>query len=312
MTKTYNLLLTKNRHGLTLLEVMVSMTIMTFLMLGMYSMVSGGSATKDRVLREDRYYLQVQTALYRINQDFIQIYSPLYYSYLRRDNRGSEAQNQDPALYVTESFPRLTHNGLGIPLFFVPKKDQLTFFTSSNRRKVQNNKESRYAWVSYSLEENPDETQKGTSILVRRVLSQNPYDENILQNKDFTEQKLLDNISSLHFQFWDSEKKEFLDFKNLGRNRNSYLGHPFRAIKTLLVRTDEQGNRETFERISRPLYPFFDVQKDEKDRERITQEWKGDNKSDQIGQNIDTRNKNQPRPNRSSRDQQGPTGRNDQ
>ena len=272
--RQHNADLLQDDNGFTLVEVIVSITIMSFLTLGMYSMIADGAATKDRITESDQGYLQIQMALNRIDLDLLQIYSPLYYSYIERGEEERSRNQTFSSSSSSESFPMETSNGHIVPLLSNRDKGQLMFFTSSNRRKIQDNKESRYTWIHYFLKEDRGQSEDNSPVLVRRSLSANPYHEDILQNTDFIEQKLLKNVTSLQFQYWDVRKEEFVDIENM--DPRDYFKTPLRAIKTIIVQTDIDGNEETFEKVSRPLYPYFDVRRDRLNRESIRAKWEKD------------------------------------
>ena len=244
---------------------------MAFIMLSIYTLMSNGSATKDRVVSDDRQYLQIQTALHRIEQDFIQIYSPLYHSFVmdnRTKGRTAIPTTRRRLQYRTESFPRVSYDGNYVPIVGNEDKAQITFFSSSNRRRIQDGKESRYAWVRYSLENNSDEEKRAPFVLVRGIESINPYGGNILRSDSFTRQQLLKNVAGLEFQFWDPQTKEFVDRKRDVRGEKDLL----RAVKVILTWVGEQEEEHIFEKILRPLYPFFDTEKEKNMIEKIEQE----------------------------------------
>ena len=66
--------------GFTLIEILIAITILAFLMVGVYTIVSNSVDTKDRVLSEDKSYVQVMRALDRLQSDVAQLWSPLYCS----------------------------------------------------------------------------------------------------------------------------------------------------------------------------------------------------------------------------------------
>lgn len=234
----------------------------------MYTIIAEGTATKERTLSEDRQFLQVQTAMQRMAQDFAQAYSPLYHSYVAssRPNRERRGQGQSAHRpYRTTTFPRTTYQGLQVPVVVNEENGAISFLTTSNRRKIQNSKESQYAWISYSLENNPDDDKRADAVIIRRVLSTDPYTEDVIREDTFTEQRLLDNVSSLRFEFWDSQRKRFVERT---RNMSSEI-HLLRAVRANIVWVNEQGQEESFERIFRPFFPFFDTEKDRNEKEKI-------------------------------------------
>ena len=117
--------------GFSLIEVMISLVLLAFLMMGAYVMVDNSQRTKDSVTVEDRTMLQAQMALNRLEADFSQLYSPAYFVQEKKEKRA-------PVGYqATEQFPRMTGEGQIVPLLEQSDDSTLVFMTSSNRRKMR-------------------------------------------------------------------------------------------------------------------------------------------------------------------------------
>lgn len=263
-----------NQKGFTILEVLLATTIMSFLMLGVNSIVSSSSETKDEVTREDRAYLQVYTALNRFEVDFTQIYSPLYFTSKEQslDERSRDNPNADRDTYDdpnlayqgSEKFPTISRKGEPIGAILNEDKSSLIFSTMSNRRKIQDSKQARFAWVKYSLGKvTPagDEPVQGEE-LIRNFSATNPYSKEFdWENTD--SQVLLQNVKSLTFEFYDKAKEKWVDkLQETGLDQETP-----RAIRITLVWINESENEVEFSRTFRPLWPYFDTVNDEKDRQ---------------------------------------------
>jgi len=85
-----------NQAGFTLLEVLIAITILSLLMVSIYSVIENSTTTKDRIITEDRDKMQLEMAFARIETDLEYIYSPLYYE---------STQKEDTALY-TKAFKK--------------------------------------------------------------------------------------------------------------------------------------------------------------------------------------------------------------
>ena len=254
-----------SQSGFTLVEVMIAIILLSFLMISVYSIVDNASNTIYSVTREDRDFIQIETAMARMDQDFNQIYSPLYFSLSADDAKSSTPQNRnpeddipglDPTLSV--NFPLKSAEGLRIP-FFDGDKKSFTFFTSSNRKRIPNSKESRYAWVRYSLrsmENDEREDKKGSEELIRQISPIDPYIDEVIWDQ-IRPQVLLKNVESLSFEYWDKKNKKFVDA--LQRLDNPLI---VRAIRVSLNRFDINGHEQELIRIFRPLWPYFDTRND--------------------------------------------------
>ena len=106
----------------------------------------------------------------------------------------------------------------------------------SNRRKVQDGKEARIAWVKYSLETSQTEGSKG-SAFVRSFSAQDPFSKEF--DWDNTEsQVLLQNIKSLVFEFFDKSKEKWVErLADTGLDKEVP-----RAVRIKLVWINESGN----------------------------------------------------------------------
>jgi prepilin-type N-terminal cleavage/methylation domain-containing protein len=265
-----------NQQGFTILEVLLATTIMSFLMLGVNSIVSQSSETKDEVTREDRAYLQVYTALNRFEVDFTQIHSPLYYTSkertideVSRDNPDSDIDrdtldNPNLAYQSSEKFPMISRKGEPIGTIVNEDKSSLIFSTMSNRRKIQDAKEGRFAWVQYSLGKVSPEAEvplKGEE-LIRNFTAENPYSKEF-DWKNTASQVLLQNVKSILFEFYDKTREKWVDkLSDTGLDKDTP-----RAVRVTLVWFNESGNEMEFSRTFRPLWPYFDTMTDEKDRQ---------------------------------------------
>ncbi|MBK26897.1 MAG: hypothetical protein CME70_23040 [Halobacteriovorax sp.] len=266
-----------NSKGFSLLEIMIATGILAFLSLGINSIVSSTADTKDEVTKEDRAYLQVYTALNRMEVDITQIYSPLYFTVKEKtlDEVEGEARasgkdfdrdtydNPGLSYQGSEKYPAISRSGEPIGAIVNDDKSSLIFSTMSNRRKLQDSKESRFAWVKYSLGSiSKDEELKGDD-LVRNFTAVDPYSKEF--DWESTEsQVLLQNVKSLTFEFYDKSKEKWVEkLSETALDKDTP-----RAIKVKLVWINESENEIEFERIFRPLWPYFDTLNDEKERQK--------------------------------------------
>jgi prepilin-type N-terminal cleavage/methylation domain-containing protein len=270
----------KNQKGFTLFEILIATGILAFLSLGINSIVSSSADTKDEVTREDRQFLQIYTALNRIEIDFTQIYSPLYFTVKEKTLDELEAQarengedfdqsnldNPGVAYQGSERYPGVSRKGEPIGAILQEDKGKLIFPTMSNRRKVQNSKESRFAWVRYSLgsvsEQGEGEESRGDD-LIRNFSAIDPY------AKDFDwenteDQVLLQNVKSITFEFFDKSKEKWVErLQETGLDQDTP-----RAMRVVLIWMNENNKEEEFVRVFRPLWPYFDTVADEKARQK--------------------------------------------
>ncbi len=260
--------------GLSLIEVIVSITLLSYIMVEVLRSTDQATAIKDKIIVGDNEIIQTEMAMERLNLDLTQIYSPLYFSGpkkpQRRQNRYSY-QDNDPQTRIfpyrpTKMFPRESSDGLPIPL--IDDDKGFAFLTSSNKRKFENVKQSQYAWVRYSLrnitlksDDEDIEALKGVAPyeLIRTYIPDDIYREDIDWSK-IKPQILLRFVKSLKFEFWDSKREKYVE--NL-RDLNDPKATNLRSIKVTVKWVNKRNQEKIATRVTRPLWPIFDTKKDD-------------------------------------------------
>lgn len=249
----------KNQEGFTLIEVLISITILSFLMTYVYQIVDSSSRAKDTITVEDRQLLDIELALNRIDIDFSQIHSPLYYSpqYKKPKATNSSTSNYRPNLpEKSENFPLWSHFGKPVPNKDSPDKSEFIFMTNSNRRRLQDIKQGRNAWIKYSLDS--EETSRGGYQLIRQFSTENVYTPEHDWGK-VDSQVLLKHLKSFIFEYWDPGKRKWASsIKEL----NNYSD----TLKLIRVKIEWVDTNEVISEIVRTyrvLWPEYDPYQDE-------------------------------------------------
>jgi len=255
--------LLNNQSGFTLMEVLIAITILSFIMVAVVTITDSSLNMKERILMEDRESLQVETAFSRIEWDFSQIYSPLYFSHAMEPTNLTEEEgevyNQLIDTYQSNdrfSFP--SYDGLPVPRMKTPSKTSLVFLATSNRRKLKNIKQSHFAWIKYDLitpkdsSDEDDEQLKG-DVLVRYFVPNNVYSPDSIPWDKVKAQVLLRGIESLEYEFWNPETKKWTDNMDLIKDGN----HLIRGLKIKMEWNAPDGSLRTYIRVFRPLFPQF-------------------------------------------------------
>lgn len=254
--------------GFTIVEIIIALTILSFMVIGIYTVVDNNIKTKETVLTEDQAYLQAYNALFRFEQDFTQIWSPLYYSVI--DGAGTKKEgdgrnDDDPFtgefsknLYIPrEAFPKSNRLGHPIPLIKQEEKSELIFLTTSNRRRFEGQKQSHFQWVRYSLGKDED---KEDFVFQRQTLPSDLFREQIDWSK-IQPQPLLRNVKSLKFEFWNKSSEKWVDaLKDIPAEKQLAPD----IIRVVLERFSPGLGEQTIIRVFRPLWPNFDVKEDNK------------------------------------------------
>lgn len=255
-----------NQKGFSLLEVLIALSVLSLIMLSTILFTESTQNTASRVVTEDEEMLQIETAMSRMEWDISQIYSPLYFSQIINPSSMTpdegEVYNQLISYYQNNNrFNNISFEGIPIPLIQNPDKQTFTFFTSSNRRKVKNSKQTSYAWIKYSLEkderrESDSEEDKIENKLIRQVVTNNVFSSMEIDWSDVKSQTLLRKISKLSFEFWDDKAQKWRD--GLDTIKNGY--YLIRAVRVTIDYFDQNNNPTTTQRIFRPLFPKFEAE----------------------------------------------------
>jgi prepilin-type N-terminal cleavage/methylation domain-containing protein len=293
----YKLTSDSKQSGFTLLEILIAITLLAFITIGVVNITDNAAQTKERTTEVNENNLQIETAMSRFEWDFSQIYSPLYFSSVMNMNQNIGVDGQpisgtqtngtqsgaapgqvNPQLQQyyeqlisrferNEHFISVSKDGHPIPRFYAPEKSIFEFFTTSNRRKVENTKQSHFAWVRYSLadQEQTEEEESNTNIpkslksFVRYFSADDPYGDqriNVQENQLVKAAVLLRNVEYLEFQFWDYQRRKWET--NL---RNIESGESLvRGVKLIITWYDSQGAKRSSTRIFRTLWPMVTPQ----------------------------------------------------
>lgn len=251
-----------NQNGFTLLEVLIAITVLSFIMIGVIAMTSSTQNTADRVISEDRENLQIETAMARFEWDFSHIYSPMFFSHVKRPDQLSKEEKPIVTRMLAKlrqkpKFNTLSFENILVPLFSSDGKNSLTFFTASNRRKLQNIKQSNYAWVRYSIAKDTSKDSNGDllggNMLVRQFAPDNAFDNKKIEWDRIKSQVLVRKVIKMVISYWDPKKAKWVEnLKSVKNGRNIIY-----AIKVTINMKDASDVDRLIIRVFRPLFPIF-------------------------------------------------------
>ncbi len=262
----------KNKWGFTLIEILIAIAILSLIMLALYTIVHTSTTSKDRTITEDRGFMQIESALDRLEFDFMQMYSPLFFEALRKQGEEEDTHQQFND-QTSEKFKSKTVNDTNIPIFDAPDRQTLIFIAVSNRRKTSDIKQSNFVWIKYALERNDEpkdtdsDVQTGEYNLVRYYNPKDVYSDEFNWDQ-LQPQVLAQGIKSLEFSFWDELDKKYVTTINELKNSKMAI----RAIKINLEYIDVSGVQMKKERTIRTIWPFFDTAEDEAEKLRAKQQ----------------------------------------
>lgn len=270
--KENNSSLLTNQSGFTLVEVLISIVLMAFVALTTYQITDSSINTKENVTKEDREIMQVLTMLNRMDADFQESYSPLFFdaqasrsASVDDSANGGNYSNDINYFEGNKNFYAKTKAGHLIPFYLAEEKGTLQFLSTAHRRRVEGKKESRFAWIKYSLrssaqnqDSDSEEEKRGENELVRQSFAGDIYNKEIDWEK-VPAQVVIQNIKELEFQFWDERTKKFTaNINDLNENR-----YNIRAVKVVFTWIDPDKNEQKFEKNFRTLWPYFNPKQDE-------------------------------------------------
>lgn len=258
-----------NNNGMSLFEILIAIAVLSFMMLGIINFTQTTLDTTERVTREDSEYLQIETAMSRFEWDISQLYSPLYFDHLLKPSQMAQSEAQISSQIMADyqnnrRFKKASYNGIPVPEYKLEDKSTLIVFTSSNRRKIQDSKQSHFAWVKYSLvpndeQDDDDAIQKTTkerqksSMLIRQVSNHDIYNTDDIPWDDIKQQVLHRKINKLSFELWDPKKFKWSDNIRTIENGNNIIY----AIRVSIEFFNADNLPQETVRIFRPIYPSF-------------------------------------------------------
>lgn len=257
------------QSGFTLVEVLIAIVLMSFVAFTTLQITDSSINTKENVTKEDREIVQVVTLMNRLDADFSESYSPLYFEAKESPNLSANANNLDEPnndlsyFESNKNFYARTKSGYLIPHFTAEDKGSVIFLATAHRRRMEGKKESRFVWIKYSTrtstpEEDDTEEKRAELELIRQVFISDIYSKEVDWSK-ITPQIVLNNIKELEFQFWDERTKKFTaNVNDLNENRYS-----IRSMKVAFTWVDPTKNEQYFEKSFRTLYPYFNPKQDE-------------------------------------------------
>ena len=254
-----------NAQGLTLIDIIIAVTILSLMMISVVSVTNDSLDHKEIIISEDRELLQIETAFDRLNWDFSQIYTPLYHTRaFRIDPRDRKESSkklrnfQRNPLYGeggTRRFIKPDFWGRPIPMIQQDGKEAIEFYTKGHRRRFENIKESEFAWVRYEFRsyQGEDQSKKDLLELVRYYSPINIYDSD-LNLKELQATVLTNKVSEYTFFFWNEKGEKWEeDLNHIDNHR-----HPLRGLK---LEIKWKRGREQVEEFSsktyRTIWPRF-------------------------------------------------------
>lgn len=199
------------KNGFTLIEMVIAIAMTAFIGLSIGLSFNTTVKAKETVEETAEKYRMLRTAMARMTREISMAYvSDRYDSGRYRD-----------------AFDRPTN--------FIGTRERLLFTSLAHQRLYADAKESDQMVVEYQVKTSTEKGARGRNDLMRRekALLEERMD------RGGTEDVLFEGAKKIEFQYWDSEKKQWVDEWDTRRNdRKAFL--PTR-VKIQLFATDELG-----------------------------------------------------------------------
>lgn len=197
--------------GFTLLELLISIAILSFISLGVYQTTASSFSLRENLERDGDFYNSIRVALDIVGRDIAHMYSPQAAALPGNVGKpaapgpnGQPSQNFAPNADVLLPFWGAAINEHGVrPARFVGEETKMTFVAAGNIRLFKDSRESDFIRVTYTFEEDPL-GEKGAKALVRRTHT------DVFSEREDPEQEvrytLLSRVKKIKFSFLDGEK----------------------------------------------------------------------------------------------------------
>lgn len=203
--------MSRRRRGFTLLEVTIAVAVTSFIGLTLGYAFNSTAGTKEVLEAQAERYRMVRAAMNRMEREISAAY----------------VSDRYDAKRYRDAFDRPTN--------FVGTRDKLLFTSLAHQRLYADAKESDQMVVEYSLKTSTEKGARGRQDLMRRekALLEERMD------RGGSEDPMFEGAKKVEFQYWDSDKKQWLDEWDTRRtDKKSIL--PTR-VKVMLTAVDETG-----------------------------------------------------------------------
>lgn len=191
-------------QGFTLIEVLISIVIMSFISLGIYQAITQTYRLRDTLLHEGEFFNGIQMAMSILERDYSMLYTPIMMvppasagaSTVLGPNgqpivpvpgAQSPGAGSGPALpedssQVTPYWTAMIHPSGIRPSHFIGADNKMSFVSASNIRVYKDSPESEFAKIQYTLQPDKSEDAVPSSQILIKTISPNVYSED--ENKD--------------------------------------------------------------------------------------------------------------------------------
>lgn len=159
----------KNHFGFTLLELLISLSILVFISLSIYQATTETYKLRDSLLKEGNFYNNIRFAIGILQQDIALLYSPMIFI------PSQQSAKTDPTLLLGDLSkgdlfwsPAIDISGIR-PSHFTGAENKMSFISNSHLRIYKNSTESCFSKITYELK-SPTQPYEDTALEGTRTL----------------------------------------------------------------------------------------------------------------------------------------------
>jgi type II secretion system protein J len=185
-----------NKSGFTLIEILVATVILAFSSLMVYNVILGSFELNRKLTSESDSLLTIGTAMYSLERDISQIFSPQL------------GPTTPPANNSPEEFWSAPQREDGLRRTrFVGTREKITFIASSNRRIQAEARETDLAKITYQIVQEKDGTYSLTKAVDNDVFDYE--DREIGDEGAINEVKILEKLVQANFSYYRADKQRW-------------------------------------------------------------------------------------------------------
>ncbi|MEW6056748.1 MAG: type II secretion system protein GspJ [Bdellovibrionota bacterium] len=209
---------TSLQSAFTLIELLIAMTILSFIALSVYQNTSQSFVLRENIEQEGDFYNAIRVTLDVLGRDISHIYSPKSEALPGNLGRSTQPQNANPVIQAINNnleplAPATPYWGDALnqdgfrPSRFQGEAAKMSFVINSHMRLFKDSPESDFAKIAYALEDDPLAPRNSPGkALVKRVDTTVFIEENSVNSETEIKYTLLTNIKSIEFKYLDGEK----------------------------------------------------------------------------------------------------------
>lgn len=204
------------RRGFTLMEVMIAVAVTALIGSMVAVAFNTGFRAKEEIEADAEHYRMIRAAMSRMTREI-------------------------GAAFVSQKFDTKRYRDANDrPTNFIGERDRLLFTSFAHQRLYTDAKESDQMVVEYYVRNSEERDARGRRDLIRRV---NPIVQDRM-DRGGAEDVLYEGIRNIEFEYWDTERKDWVDEWDTRRTEQSRL-LPTR-VRITIIDLDENGKEARY------------------------------------------------------------------